>query len=314
MIRLALIGFGTVNGAVYDLLQARKSIIERALGQPYEIVKILVRSLDRPGRDRPLFTDQVEEWLAARPDVVLEATGQGDGMAALLSRLLASGCHVISANKALLACHLPTLLASAKRGGSKLRYEAAVGGALPVMEDVDRFRLINDHIHVRGILNGTCNFILSQMQAGDPFPKALKAAQEQGFAEADPSDDIEGWDSRRKLCLLASRLFSVKLSEADIACEGICQVTPDQLAELAMRGKTLKLLAEAYQDETGQIHAWVRPQEVDAASFFGQVQGAENIIELRGETTGPLRYFGLGAGGGPTASAMVSDFLAVYGD
>lgn len=310
---VGLLGLGTIGTGVVRLLQAHGPRIDERLGFPLRLKRIADIELER---DRGVPLDSyalTQDWheVVDDPEVelVIELIG-GDGVArsAVLAALKA-GKSVVTANKALLAQHGPEIYACAETHGSDIAFEASVGGTIPVLRAL-REGLCADRIDaLHGIVNGTCNFILSEMEErGETYAACLKRAQDLGFAEADPSFDVNGMDSTHKLCILLGLAFGLHVLPEAIPTDGIECVTPLDIEYAERVGFRIKLMAIA-KERDGGVEAWVSPTMIPRDSVLGRVGGAMNAIEVRGSMSGPTLYYGAGAGSLPTASAIVADLM-----
>ena len=320
-LRVALLGCGTVGREVVRLIQSQRTDLTARIGAPLEIVGIAVR---RSGRDRgdlgvdpAVFTTDAH-GLAVRPDVdlVIEVVGGVEPARSWLVDALKAGKSVVSANKALLAEDGATLQDAAAAGGADLYYEAAVAGAIPLLRPL-RESLHGDRItRVTGIVNGTTNYILSQMDAtGAGFNEALDEATALGYAEADPTADIEGFDAAAKAAILASLAFHTRVTAADVHREGITEVTAADVASAREMGCTVKLLciAERHTDGPGveSVSVRVHPAMLPRTHPLAAVGDAFNAVFVEADAAGQLMFYGRGAGGAPTASAVLGDLVAV---
>ncbi len=314
-IRVALLGCGTVGEGVVRLLRNNAAMFERKLGAPLELAGIADRSL-RPiaalGIDAKLITRDAAK-LIKRPDIdiVAELFGGYEPARSLMLQALAAGKDVVTANKALLAAHGAEIFRAAGKAGLAIGFEASVGGGVPIIRTL-REALAGDRQRaVYGIVNGTCNSILSMMtESGSDFAAALSQAQRDGLAEADPSLDIDGHDAAHKLCLLVTLAFGVLLEPAQVHTEGISRVTLADINYARELGYTIKLLAIA-KDDDGAIEARVHPTIIATRHLLASVAGAFNAIYIRGEALGSSMYFGQGAGQMPTATAVMADILEI---
>ena len=314
-LRVALAGLGTVGGGVIRVLDQNRDLIARRAGRPIEIVAVSARdrSKDR-GVDLSRF-DWVDDTAAladTRADVVVELVGGSDGPALTLARrTLAAGKGLVTANKAMLAHHGLELAGAAEAAGVALKFEAAVAGGIPVIKGLREGAAANAIGRVYGILNGTCNFILSKMEAeGRDFAEVLGEAQALGFAEADPSFDIDGVDAAHKLSILASLAFGTAPAFGDVAISGIRHVLAADIAEAAALGYRVRLLGVAEDGPAGlfqRVHAHLVPADHPLA----HVTGATNAVVAEGDFVGRLLFQGAGAGEGPTASAVVADLIDI---
>jgi len=298
------------------MLADKKSELERQCGRP--ITTVLVSARDRT-RDRGIDLSQIQ-WvddpveLARSPeiDVFVELIGGDNGPAmASVKAALESGKHVVTANKALLSKHGVELAQIAEENGLLLNYEAAVAGGIPVIKTLREALAGNQVSRVFGILNGTCNYILTRMEAeGMSFQECLADAQRLGYAEADPTFDIEGHDTAHKLSILTSLAFGCQISAQDIYLEGISNITPADIKAAANLGYRIKLLGVAQRTETG-IEQRVHPTMVPTSSVIAQVHGVTNAVAIETDMLGELLLSGPGAGGNATASAVIGDLADI---
>lgn len=319
-LRIALAGLGTVGAGVVKLLDANRALIERRAGRAIEVVAISARdrAKDR-GVDLSRFAwvDDTTALAQADADVVVELVGGSDGPALALARAtLAAGKSLVTANKAMLAHHGLELAEAAEQGGTTLKFEAAVAGGVPVIKGLREGAAANEIARVYGVLNGTCNFILSTMEAPREqggvrdFAEVLAEAQAMGFAEADPTFDIDGIDAAHKLSILAAIAFGVKPAFADVAATGIRHVLAADIAEAALLGYRVRLLGVAENGSAGLFQR-VHPHLVPLAHPLAHVTGATNAVVAEGNYVGRLLFQGAGAGAGPTASAVVADLIDI---
>ena len=318
-VRVALLGCGTVGTEVARLLITHADDLAARVGAPVELVGIAERTLDDPRDpviDRGLLTT---DWagLVARADIVIELIGGLEPARTMQLQAIAGGASVVTANKELLGKDGPTLYAAAEAAGVDLYFEAAVGGAIPLIRPV-RESLAGDRItRVLGIVNGTTNYVLDQMATtGEELGQAVKQAQEHGYAEADPTADVEAYDAVAKVAILASLAFHTRVSTADVYREGITAITPEDVAWAAETGHVIKLLAVAERtpaDGGGSsgIVVRVHPALVPNEHPLAGVRGAFNAVFVEAEAAGPLMFYGKGAGGVPTASAVLGDVVTI---
>ncbi|WP_010183510.1 homoserine dehydrogenase [Sphingomonas sp. PAMC 26605] len=314
-LRIALAGLGTVGGGVIRLLDTNGALIARRAGRPIEIVAVSARDRTKDrGVDMTRF-DWIDDTTAlaqADVDVVVELVGGSDGPALTLARTtLAAGKSFVTANKAMLAHHGLELARAAEGAGVALKFEAAVAGGVPVIKGMREGAAANEIERVYGILNGTCNFILSKMEAeGRDFADVLAEAQALGFAESDPSFDIDGVDAAHKLSLLASLAFGTQPAFGDVAASGIRHVLAADIAEAAALGYRVRLLGLA-EAGPGGLFQRVHPHLVPVSHPLAHVTGATNAVVAEGNFVGRLLFQGAGAGDGPTASAVVADLIDI---
>src|SRR6188472_874397 len=318
--KVAVLGCGSVGSQVVRLLVEQADDLGARIGASVELAGVAVRRIDAPREvdvpDGLLTTDAA--GLVARDDVdvVVEVIGGIEPARALILSALENGASVVTANKALLAEDGPTLFEAAEKAGRDLYYEAAVAGAIPILRPL-RESLAGDKVtRVLGIVNGTTNFILDKMDtSGAGFTEALEEAQELGYAEADPTADVEGFDAAAKAAILASLAFHTRVSIDDVQREGITALTADDVAWAAGTGHVIKLLAiaERNTDDQGRagIQVRVHPALVPADHPLAGVRGAFNAVFVEAEAAGELMFYGRGAGGAPTASAVMGDVVSV---
>ena len=321
-LRIAILGCGTVGTEVVRLLHEHYADLTARIGAPLEIAGIAVRRPDRDRGDLPvgreLFTGDAL-GLVKRDDVdiVVEVVGGIEPARTWLTTALRTGKSVVTANKALLAEDGVTLHAAAAESGNDLYYEAAVAGAIPLVRPL-RESLHGDRVaRVTGIVNGTTNYILSRMDnsPGTGFYEALEEATELGYAEPDPTADIEGFDAAAKAAILASLAFHTRVTAADVYREGITEVTAADVASAREMGCTVKLIciAERYDVEGGRDSVGVRvhPAMIPRSHPLASVGDAFNAVFIEAGAAGQLMFYGQGAGGAPTASAVLGDIVAV---
>ncbi len=314
-VRVALLGCGTVGSEVVRLLHEQADDLEARIGAPVELVGIAVR---RPNRDRgaiarELFTtDALGLVKRDDVDVVIEVVGGIEPARTWLVEALRSGKSVITGNKALLAEDGGTLHDAAADGGADLYYEAAVAGAIPLLRPL-RESLHGDRItRVTGIVNGTTNFILSAMDStGAGYSEALEEATALGYAEPDPTADVEGFDAAAKAAILASLAFHTRVRAADVYREGITEVSAADVASAKAMGCTIKLLCIATRTADGGVSVRVHPAMIPRSHPLASVGDAFNAVFVEAEAAGQLMFYGRGAGGAPTASAVLGDLVAV---
>lgn len=315
---VAVLGYGVVGSAVVRLLHQRSEELAARVGRPLELRGIAVRRAERPrelpeGVDQTLFTADATALVARTDvDIVVEVIGGIEPARTLQLAALTSGKSVVSANKALLADHGNLLHAVAANHGVDLYYEAAVAGAIPLLRPLQE-SLAGDRVQrVLGIVNGTTNFILSRMDAtGVGFDEALAEATALGYAEADPSADVEGFDAAAKAAILARLAFHLPVTTQDVYREGIADLTAADIAGARALGCTVKLLAICDRDDDGALAVRVHPAMISRSHPLAGVSDAYNAVFIEAEAAGGLMFYGRGAGGDPTASAVLGDVVAV---
>lgn len=312
-LRVALLGCGVVGTQVVRLLHEQADDLTARVGARLEIIGIAVRDTATQRDevvDRALLTENAQE-LVERADIVIEVMGGIEPTRSLLLHAIESGASIVTANKALLAEDGPTLYAAADEAGVDIYYEAAVAAAIPLVRPV-RESLAGDKVQrVLGIMNGTTNFILDQMSThGLDFDTALGQAQDLGYAEADPTADVGGFDAAAKAAILASLAFHTRVTLADVSVEGITNISADDVAWAAKTDHVIKLLAIAEHTADG-ISVRVHPALVPLSHPLAGVRGAFNAVFIEAEAAGELMFYGRGAGGAPTASAVLGDVVSV---
>ena len=310
---IALLGCGTVGGGVARLLLDEHAAIAARAAQPFALNAVVVRSPGNRPHEAAIAPLLRTDANAAIDDpsiaIVVETIGGTTDAARFVERALARRKHVVTANKDLLATDGPRLLALARANGVSLHYEAAVGGAIPIVRTISESLAGERILEVGGVLNGTTNFILSAMAAGASYAGALAGAQQAGFAESDPSADVEGIDARHKLAILMTLAFGGRFISSDIPSRGISALGKDDLALAKRLGLALKLIAFARVIDS-RLAAAVTPAYVAAGHPFAAPEGAQNCIRVIGRSSGSLTFAGFGAGRAPTASAIVGDVIA----
>jgi homoserine dehydrogenase len=311
-LRVGLAGLGTVGAAVVDLIARERAALAARCGRGIEVSAVTAR---QKARKRP-FDVKAYKWvrdpiaLATDPDIdvfVELIGGAGDPAKQAIETALAAGKSVVTANKALLARHGLALAALAEKHHVALNFEAAVGGAIPVVKTLREGLAGNAFLRVSGILNGTCNYILTRMEREKlSFADCLADAQQLGYAEADPSFDVEGHDTAQKLALLASLAFGIKVDESAVFVEGISSIAPEDIEAADELGYRVKLLGVAVRTEKG-IEQRVHPTMIPKDSAVAQVMGVTNAVSIDAEGFAPITLVGPGAGGHATASAVVAD-------
>lgn len=316
-LRVAVLGAGSVGAQVADQLLTHGDELAARIGAGLELAGVAVRDLDAPRTaeiPRDLLTTNAEELILGA-DIVIELMGGLEPARTLILQALGSGADVITANKALLATHGQELFEAAEQVGAQLYYEAAVGGAIPIIRPL-RDSLAGDRVErILGIVNGTTNFILDRMDTkGESMEEALATATALGYAEADPTADIEGYDAAQKAAILASLAFHTRVPLEDVHREGITAITHDQVVAARKAGYVVKLLAICERLRGGEgadgVSARVYPALVPDTHPLAAVHGANNAVFVEAEAAGPLMFYGAGAGGIQTASAVLGDVVS----
>ena len=311
MVNIAILGFGTVGSGVAEVLANNSAHIDQKVETPVRLKYILdVRDFpDSPFGDK-IIHDFATIENDPEVDIVVETIG-GAGVALdFTRRALSAGKSVVSSNKELVAEHGCELLQLAARKGASYLFEASVGGGIPILRPLSQCLAANELTEVCGILNGTTNYILTRMiRAGLSFDAALREAQANGYAEADPTADVEGHDACRKICILAAIAFGRHIYPRQVPTEGITGVTLADVAYAESCNKKIKLLGRAIRQDDGRICAYVAPHLLDGENPLSGVEDVFNAITVKGDAIGDVMFYGRGAGKLPTASAVVADVM-----
>ena len=310
---IGLLGCGTVGGALVDLLDARRATITARTGVELRIGAIAVRDTakhqDRLADPSLLTTDSAAVVADPEVDIVVELIGGTDPALTLVRTALENGKPVITGNKELLAAHGPELYAVAAEHGVDLLFEAAVAGGIPLIRPLRESLVGEDISRVMGIINGTTNYILTKMsQEGADYADALADAQALGYAEADPTADVEGYDAGAKAAIIASIVFGVDVRSSDVQHEGISSITAADIDTAKRLGYVIKALA-VIERADGEVAVRVHPAMVPTGHPLANVNDSFNAVFVEGATVGDLMFYGRGAGGGPTASAVLGDLV-----
>ncbi|WCK52483.1 homoserine dehydrogenase [Aneurinibacillus sp. Ricciae_BoGa-3] len=312
--KVALLGLGTVGSGVIRVLESHKRRIASQVNAEFEVVGILVQSLHkvRSVQVNPaLLTADFNEILSHDADIVIDAMGGLDPAFSYCKQALEHGCHLISANKDLLAKEGHFLHKLAEQKGVSLLYEASVGGGIPILNTLNHLLQANHVTRVHGILNGTTNYILTKMEEENlSYEAVLKRAQELGFAEANPSSDVEGLDALNKIRIISRLCFGVETAEKDVSCEGITSITQEEIQLYGKLGYRAKLIATGEKTPQG-LYNRVRPALIPFAHPLAAVRDEFNGVFVSGDIVGDLFFTGKGAGALPTGSAIVEDLLNV---
>ena len=316
-IKAALLGAGTVGGGVYKLVERRAAEMPDKVGAELKITKVLVKNLQkkREGIPSEVLTDDWE-GIIHDPEIsiVIELMGGVEPARTYILQALEAGKNVVTANKDLLAEHGQELMEDAERNHRDLCFEAAVGGGIPIIRPLKECLAGNEITEVMGIVNGTTNYILTKMtQEGWDFDDALKEAQRLGFAEADPTADVEGLDAGRKMAILASIAFHSRVTFKDVDVKGITKITAKDIQYAKEFGYTLKLLGVA-RNEEGKMEVGVSPMMIPSTHPLANVNDSFNAVFVHGDAVDDAMFQGRGAGEFPTASAVVGDLISVARD
>lgn len=322
-LKIGLLGLGTVGTGTAEILLNPTG--RHPLLQEIEIYKVGVRSLDKPrtiSLPPDVLTTDIESIVTDEAvDIVVEVMGGLEPARSLILKAIAHGKHIVTANKAVIARYGAEIFTAAQKAGIYVMLEAAVGGGIPVIQPLKQSLGVNRIRTITGIVNGTTNYILTRMQAeGSEFNDILADAQQLGYAEADPTADVDGLDAADKIAILASIAYGGRIKLPEVSCEGIRQVSAADIAYAQKLGFVIKLLAVAKREETTlvadnpdseMLQVRVHPTLVPQSHPLASVSGVYNAILVEGEPIGQVMFFGPGAGSGPTASAVVSDIVNI---
>lgn len=313
--KIGLLGFGNVGGGTYKILTDNKETIEKRIGVSPEVVKILQRN-----RNKKRFVDAEQALLTEDPDdiiknpdidIVVEMLGGIEPATSFMVQSMNEGKHVVSANKAAIAANYDLLTETARKNGVEFLFEASVAGGIPVLTAMTGPLQSNNFIEVMGILNGTTNYILTKMtEEGLSYDDVLKDAQEKGFAEADPTADVEGIDAANKLSILMALAFDTYVAPDDIPTTGISKITSADIEAADSQGKKIKLIGKA-SVANGKLEYSVEPMLLDKSHPLAGVSNEFNAVYVTGDMVGELMFYGKGAGPLPTGSAVCGDILKI---
>ena len=314
-INIALLGFGTVGKGVYKTIQSHQERLQFFLGKPVKIVAILVRNLDKHHfqDNEILLTDRIEEIMQLNKlDVVIDAIVGTEPGYTYVKSAIKRNCHVITANKEMFAHHGQELLSLAKDHHVSVGFEATVGGGIPVIQTLRKLLKINNVSKIEGIINGTSNFILTSMREdGFSFEETLAIAQAKGYAEADPTNDIEGFDAYFKALVLSNVMFGRLPEKENIVRKGITNITQEQIQDAESLGLKFKHVVKL-EKQDGRIQCKVQPVLVSISHPFYGIEGVQNAVSIHTDIVGNISLVGPGAGEFPTASAIIEDLLHLY--
>ena len=314
-LKVGMLGCGVVGSNVARLLQEDSGDFAARSGATLSLTKVAVKNATTKRENVPqsiITTDAHSIVNDPSIDIVIEVMGGIEPARELILTAIKNGKSIITANKALLALHGAELFEAADKNGVDLYYEAAVGGAIPILRPM-RESIVGDHVHrVMGIVNGTTNYILTKMdEEGSAFADVLKEAQSLGFAEADPTADIEGHDAAAKAAILAGLAFHTRVTSNDVYCEGISKISARDVAVAREMDHVIKLLAIAELTSDNQVSVRVHPTLISRQHPLASVRNAFNAVFVEAESAGELMFYGRGAGGAPTASAVLGDLIAI---
>lgn len=310
-LKIGILGLGTVGGGAYTILTENHDLIAARTGCDVQVTRILdVRR--REGIPDALYTEDPDDVLLGDADVIVETLGGIEPAATFMRRAMEAGKHVVTANKAAVAANYPMLTKAAEENGVKFLFEASVGGGIPVLTCLRGALQGNRFLDVMGILNGTTNYILTRMtEEGADYAAVLKDAQAKGFAEADPTADVEGIDVANKLSILIALCFDRYIPPQEIPTTGISAITRADIEAATAAGCRLKLIAHAAIDADGHIETRIEPERIPLAHPLACVSDEFNAVYVTGDMVGELMFYGKGAGALPTGSAIVGDILQI---
>ncbi|MCC9294132.1 homoserine dehydrogenase [Clostridium sp. WLY-B-L2] len=313
MINIAMLGYGVVGSGVAELILRNKDKFKTELNEELVLSKILVRNLERHAnnKNRELLTENIEDIFKEKVDIVVEAMGGLDPSYEYVKRALNMKKHVVTANKDLIAEYGYELLRLARENGVTIHFEASVGGGIPILKSINECLVGNQIKSIKSILNGTTNFILSKMNHnGMSYENALELAQKLGFAEANPESDVKGYDAARKLSILSTIAYNIRVSWKDINIEGITEIDSDDFRYAKLKKCNIKLLgiSKVFNDH---VYASVMPVMVKEDSVLGKIEDEYNAILVEGDAVGDVMFSGKGAGMFPTASAVFGDIADI---
>ena len=313
---IAILGLGTVGGGTYDILKKNHDLIARRTGADYQVTRILEisdKAVAAHGVDPAMVAADADDILTADDiDIVVEALGGIEPATGFMLKAMENGKSVVTPNKAAVAASYKKLGETARENGVHFRFEASVGGGIPCLAGISESLAANEFSEIHGILNGTTNYILTKMgEDGRSYDDVLKEAQEKGFAEADPTADVEGIDAANKLSILMALAFDQYIPPMDIPRTGITGVTGEQLRAARERGCCIKLIAHAARKEDGSLSCDIRPTEIPFSHPLAGVNNEFNAVYVTGDAVGEVMFYGKGAGALPTGSAVVGDLIAI---
>jgi len=315
-IKIGLLGLGNIGTGTYKTLEMNKAEIEKAVGSKVDIVKILEKDVDRDrGIEVPVekFTSDPDEiFKDPEIDIVIELLGGIEPASSFMLAAMENGKCVVSANKAAIAANYQKLIETAKANNVIFKYEASVGGGIPILGTLTGPLCANKFEEVMGIVNGTTNYILTKMTVeGLDYAEVLKDAQEKGFAEADPTADVEGIDAANKLTILMALMFDKYVAPQDIPTTGISKITKDDIEAARAQGCTIKLIAHAKKLENGEVEYKVAPMNLDNSHPLASINNEFNAVFVTGNAVDDVMFYGKGAGPLPTGSAVLGDVIEI---
>lgn len=315
-VKIGLLGLGNVGAGTYKILDMNQDLISHRCGCKLEVTKVLQRSLNKKRlvEINPYMVTQDPDEILLNPDVdiVVEAMGGIEPATTFMLKAMENGKHVVTANKAAVAANYTILTKTALDNNIAFRYEASVGGAIPALTTITEALSGNDFSEIMGIVNGTTNYILTKMtDLGLDYNDVLKDAQAKGFAEADPTADVEGVDVANKLSILMALAFDKYVHPSEIPTEGISKITMSDIEEAKAKNSKIKLIASAKRKKNGSLSYNVKPTLIPNEHPLASVSNEFNAVYITGNASGELMFYGKGAGPLPTGSAVVGDIIAI---
>lgn len=300
--KIAILGFGTIGKGVYEIISSKKE---------FQIIKILEKKEKIPKENSHLFTDNIEEIINdSQIELVVEVLGGYDFAYNAIKQLLKAKKHVVSANKEVVAKSIDELTKISKENNVKFLYEASVGGGIPIIKNLSEIKLLSSITAIKGILNGTTNYILTKISQGLSYEEALKKAQELGFAEKDPTADVEGYDMMRKIAILSDISWDTKINIEDIKQKGITSLTKEDFIKAKNNNQVIKFLCYATKDEN-HINIGVKPFFLEKNHLLANINDETNAVVLQTYPNDELIFIGKGAGSLPTAASIVGDIINI---
>ncbi len=312
MINIAIMGYGVVGSGVAEVFTLNRNIIKQRVGKNINIKYILdLRKFPGDKHEDKLIHDF--NIILNDPDIeiVAELIGGVRYAYEYTIKALKAKKSVVTSNKELVSYHGDELLKIAYENGVRYMFEASVGGGIPIITPLEESLAANDIYEIDGILNGTTNYILTEMKNGKSFSDALAEAQQKGYAETNPADDIEGYDACRKICILAAIAFGVLINPDIVYKKGISQITQDDICAAERNGQSIKLIARALRLDNGKIHICVAPFLINKSNPLANIEGVYNAVLMRGNAVGDVMFYGRGAGSMPTASSVAADIIYI---
>lgn len=312
MISIGLLGHGTVGSGFLEIFNKNFNALQEEFGE-LKVSKVLVKNLEKHSKkiDSDVLTNDESDFLSSKFNIVIETIGGTGPAYDYVKQFLENGIHVVTANKDLIAKHGVELFSIARKNNARLMYEASVGGGIPVIKPLKNSISGNSIVSIRGILNGTTNFMLTQMdKRGLSYEEALKIAQEKGFAEADPSSDVLGYDSARKLSILSSIAYKKSIDWESIYTEGICDIDDFDIKYAKKLKSRIKLVGESSLRK-GKVSASVRPLIIPEDNHLATTSNEFNLINVESDYLGEVSFYGKGAGKSPTGTSVYSDLIDI---